>query len=86
MTAGWSRFARERELRSGDRVIFSSYECSDGRKLCVVDVAYDRRAPIVIEGDDNEALHMKVRPSEDDLSSPSCIAHEGFRLFGVQII
>ncbi|KAH6828780.1 hypothetical protein C2S53_012917 [Perilla frutescens var. hirtella] len=67
-TRGWNRFAKEKGLRSRDRVIFSSYECS-GQKLCILDVAYDdrdRSGPIVeSNNDDDETLQVKMGPRDE---------------------
>ncbi|KAL7093328.1 hypothetical protein ACP275_11G034300 [Erythranthe tilingii] len=39
-TRGWNRFAKEKGLKSMDKVIFYSYECG-GKKMCLIDVAYN---------------------------------------------
>lgn len=100
-TRGWNRFAREKKLKSRDRVIFSSYECS-GQKLCILDAVKDDRGRV----DDDEALQMKMeaaheiermdvegnsgmneKESEGEMKEkvPS-LSSKGFKLFGVQIV
>ncbi|KAL9151153.1 hypothetical protein ABFS82_11G034900 [Erythranthe guttata] len=39
-TRGWNRFAKDKGLKSMDKVIFYSYECG-GKKMCLIDVAYN---------------------------------------------
>ncbi|XP_057767147.1 AP2/ERF and B3 domain-containing transcription factor At1g51120-like [Salvia miltiorrhiza] len=93
-TRGWNRFAKEKGLRSKDRVIFSSYE-SSGQKFCILDVAYDdinggRGGPV------DEASKTKMKPEDEiermdresvevkeNVASPSC---KGLKLFGVRIV
>ncbi|KAI3446765.1 hypothetical protein Pfo_003430, partial [Paulownia fortunei] len=68
-TRGWNRFAKEKGLRPRDRVIFSSYECSD-QKVCIIDVAYNddgARGGSIMEGNSHEeALQIKMgQPGSD---------------------
>lgn len=97
-TRGWNRFAKEKGLRSKDRVIFSIFESNNGlsgvRRLSMIDVAYN-------EGhcNDGEAITKENEKfdsieDEDDTKvredrtqdSPEKVKKKGFKLFGVQII
>lgn len=95
-TRGWNRFAREKKLKSRDRVIFSSYERS-GQKLCIIDVVKDGRSR---DDDDNDkGMKMKMERMEVEGNSgmneeseremkenvPS-LSSKGFRLFGVEMV
>ncbi|KZV29610.1 hypothetical protein F511_00888 [Dorcoceras hygrometricum] len=97
-TRGWNRFAKEKGLRSKDRVIFSIFESNNGlpgvRRLSMIDVTYN-------DGhyNDVEAI-TKVNEKfdsgdgsiedKDDTKVRDDNAEKGdkksFRLFGVQII
>ncbi|XP_073273542.1 AP2/ERF and B3 domain-containing transcription factor At1g51120-like [Primulina huaijiensis] len=97
-TRGWNRFAKEKGLRSKDRVVFSIFESNNGlsgvRRLSMIDVAYN-------EGhyNDGEAITKENEKfdsieDEDDAKaredngqdSPEKVKTKGFKLFGVQII
>ncbi|XP_047951390.1 AP2/ERF and B3 domain-containing transcription factor At1g50680-like isoform X1 [Salvia hispanica] len=95
-TRGWNRFAKEKGLRSRDRVIFYSYEYGD-QKFCILDAAYDDnrdRDGLVVDEDD-EVLEMEKEGDESDRIEPEnvqdkenepSLSSKGFKLFGVTIV
>lgn len=91
-TRGWNRFAREKKLKSKDRVIFSSYERS-GQRLCILDVVKDGRSRDEDENNDKVVpVKMEVegnseskREMKENVYVPS-LSSKGFRLFGVEML
>lgn len=96
-TRGWNRFAKEKGLRSKDRVIFSSYE-TNGRKMCILDVAYDDRdrvGPVVVDDDvasqmtmegEDEIGRMDHHENGEMKENVPSISSKGLKLFGVTIV
>ncbi|KAL1563490.1 AP2/ERF and B3 domain-containing transcription factor-like isoform X1 [Salvia divinorum] len=86
-TRGWNRFAKEKGLRSRDRVIFYSYESGD-QKFCILDAVYDdnrARGDEVLEMPADETERMDPESVQDKENEPS-LSCKGFKLFGVKIV
>ncbi|KAG6421191.1 hypothetical protein SASPL_117741 [Salvia splendens] len=95
-SCSWIVFAKEKGLRSRDRVIFYSYESGD-QKFCILDAAYAEnraRDGLVVDEDDeeletekpgDETDRIELENVQDKENEPS-LSSKGFKLFGVKIM